>query len=73
MGRTRSEEDHIPPRAPLPAPYDTPDHVSPAFRRIGGYAWRLAAIGVVLWGLLLLITPLQTLILALFFALLVAA
>jgi predicted PurR-regulated permease PerM len=47
--------------------------VSPAFRRIGGYAWRLAAIGVVLWGLLLLIAPLQTLILALFFALLVAA
>lgn len=47
--------------------------MSPAFRRIGGYAWRLAAIGVVAWGLLLLITPLQTLILALFFALLVAA
>ncbi len=73
MGRSRSTEDHIPPRPPLPTPYDTPDHVSPAFRRIGGYAWRLAAIGVVLWGLLLLITPLQTLILALFFALLVAA
>jgi predicted PurR-regulated permease PerM len=73
VGRSRSTEDHIPPRPPLPTPYDTPDHVSPAFRRIGGYAWRLAAIGVVLWGLLLLITPLQTLILALFFALLVAA
>lgn len=73
MGRSRSAEDHIPPRPPFPRPYDTPDHVSPAFRRIGGYAWRLAAIGVVLWGLLLLITPLQTLILALFFALLVAA
>jgi len=47
--------------------------VSPAFRRLGGYAWRLAAIGVVAWGLILLITPLQTLILAMFFALLVAA
>ena len=64
MARSRSADDHIPPRPPLPAPYDTPDHVSPAFRRIGGYAWRLAAIGVVAWGLLLLITPLQTLILA---------
>ena len=73
MGRSRSAEDHIPPRPPLPQPYDTPDQVSPAFRRIGGYAWRLAVIGVVGWGLLLLITPLQTLILALFFALLVAA
>jgi len=73
VARSRSADDHIPPRPPLPAPYDTPDHVSPAFRRIGGYAWRLAAIGVVAWGLLLLITPLQTLILALFFALLVAA
>lgn len=73
MARSRDTEDHIPPRPPLPTPYDTPDQVSPAFRRIGGYAWRIAAIGVVLWGLLLLITPLQTLILALFFALLVAA
>ena len=73
MGKSREAEDHIPARPPLPVPYDTPDHVSPAFRRIGGYAWRLAAIGVVAWGLLLLITPLQTLILALFFALLVAA
>jgi len=73
VSRSRSSEDHIPPRPPLPTPYDTPDQVSPAFRRIGGYAWRLAAIGVVAWGLLLLITPLQTLILALFFALLVAA
>lgn len=67
------ETPGIPPRPPHPAPYNTPDLVSPAFRRIGGYAWRLAVIGVVLWGLLLLITPLQTLILALFFAMLVAA
>ena len=73
MGRSREAEDHIPPRPPRPQPYDTPDQVSPAFRRLGGYAWRIAVIGVVGWGLLLLITPLQTLILALFFALLVAA
>ncbi|MGA0980687.1 MAG: AI-2E family transporter, partial [Candidatus Nanopelagicales bacterium] len=73
MGRSREAEDHIPPRPPRPQPYNTPDQVSPAFRRLGGYAWRLAVIGVVGWGLLLLITPLQTLILALFFALLVAA
>ena len=73
MGRSRSAGDHIPPRPPLPRPYDTSDQVSPAFRRIGVYAWRLAVVGVVGWGLLLLITPLQTLILALFFALLVAA
>lgn len=67
------EESHLPPRPPRPAAYDTPDHVSPAFRRIGGYAWRLAAVGVVAWGALLLLGPLQTLILALFFAMLVAA
>lgn len=67
------EEAGIPPRPPLPTPYNTPDLVSPAFRRIGGYAWRIAAIGLVAWGALLLITPLQTLILALFFAMLVAA
>jgi len=73
VGRSREAEDHIPPRPPRPQPYNTPDQVSPAFRRLGGYAWRLAVIGVVGWGLLLLITPLQTLILALFFALLVAA
>lgn len=69
----RASRHGIPPRPPLPTPYNTPDQVSPAFRRIGGYAWRLAAIGVVLWGLFLLITPLQTLILALFFALLITA
>lgn len=71
--RSRSMGDHIPARPARPAPFDTPDLVSPAFRRIGGYAWRLAAIGVVAWGLLLLISPLQILILALFFSLLVAA
>jgi len=42
-------------------------------RRIGGYAWRLAAIGVVGFGLLLLLAPVQALALAIFFALLVAA
>ena len=75
MGRKKAaqESSHLPPRPPRPAPYDTPDLVSPAFRRIGGYAWRLAAIGVVVWGALLVLGPLQTLILALFFAMLVAA
>ncbi len=73
MSRLGRNGDHIPPRPPHPTPYDTPDQVSPAFRRIGGYAWRIAAVGVVLWGLLLLLIPLQTLILALFFALLIAA
>ncbi|MGI9198019.1 MAG: AI-2E family transporter [Candidatus Nanopelagicales bacterium] len=71
--RRRDDEPTLPPRPPRPTPYDTPDLVSPAFRRLGGYAWRLAAIGVVVWGLLLLLSPLQTLILALFFALLIAA
>ena len=79
MGKPGQADDdgpgvhRIPARPPHPAPFDTPDLVSPAFRRIGGYAWRLAAVGVVAWGLLLLITPLQTLFLALFFSLLVAA
>lgn len=73
MDSTSGEESHIPARPPRPTPYATPDLVSPAFRRLGGYAWRLAAIGVVGWGLLLLLSPLQILILALFFALLVAA
>ena len=75
MGRKKEPQEgsHLPPRPPRPAPYDTPDLVSPAFRRIGGYAWRLAAIGVVVWGALLVLGPLQTLILALFFAMLVAA
>jgi len=42
-------------------------------RRAGGYAWRLLAIGLVLAGLVFLISPLQTVLLAMFFALLVAA
>ena len=59
------------PRAP--EPYPTPDAVSMQFRRIGGYAWRLIAVGVVVWGLVILIEPLQTLMMALFFAVLTAA
>jgi putative heme transporter len=73
VSRSRQPGDHIPARPPRPRPFDTPDLVSPAFRRIGGYAWRIAAVGVVAWGVLLLLTPLQTLILALFFSMLVAA
>ncbi|MBU6244390.1 MAG: AI-2E family transporter [Actinomycetales bacterium] len=60
-------------RPPAPQPYPTPDAVSMQFRRIGGYAWRLIAIGVVVWGLVILVKPLQTLMMALFFALLTAA
>ena len=60
-------------RPPAPVPYPTPDLVSPQMRRIGGYAWRLAAVGVVAFGLLLLLGPVQALALAIFFALLVAA
>jgi predicted PurR-regulated permease PerM len=61
-------------RRPLPPePYPTPDAVSMQFRRIGGYAWRLIAVGLVLWGLVVLIEPLQTLMLALFFSALTAA
>ncbi len=60
-------------RPPAPEPYSTPDLVSPQMRRIGGYAWRLAAVGVVAFGLLLLLGPVQALALAIFFALLVAA
>lgn len=73
LAEGEAQARHIPPRPPRPPAYDTPDLVSPAFRRIGGYAWRIVAIGVVAWGLLLLVQPLQTLILALFFALLIAA
>jgi predicted PurR-regulated permease PerM len=40
---------------------------------MGGYAWRVIAIAVVVIGLVWFITPLQTLLLALFFALLVGA
>lgn len=56
-----------------PPPFDTPDLVSPQMRRAGGYAWRLAAVGVVGFGVLLLFGPVQTLALAMFFGLLVAA
>jgi putative heme transporter len=56
-----------------PEPFSTPDLVSPQMRRIGGYAWRIVAIGVVGFGLLLLLAPVQALALAIFFALLVAA
>ncbi|MHC8496619.1 MAG: AI-2E family transporter [Actinomycetes bacterium] len=56
-----------------PEPYDTPDQVSPQMRRVGGYAWRLTAIGVVGFGILLLFEPVQALALAIFFGLLVAA
>jgi putative heme transporter len=56
-----------------PEPFATPDLVSPQMRRIGGYAWRIIAVGVVGFGLLLLLAPVQALALAIFFALLVAA
>jgi predicted PurR-regulated permease PerM len=42
-------------------------------RRMGGYAWRVIAIAIVIGGLVWFITPLQTLLLALFFAFLVGA
>jgi len=60
-------------RPPMPEPYPTPDAVSMPFRRLGGYAWRLIALGVVVWGLVVLVQPLQTLAMALFFAVLTAA
>lgn len=56
-----------------PDPYPTPDAVSLEVRRLGGYAWRLIAIGVVVWGVVFLLQPLQTLLMALFFAVLTAA
>lgn len=56
-----------------PEPFATPDLVSPQMRRVGGYAWRIVAVGVVGFGLLLLLAPVQALALAIFFALLVAA
>lgn len=56
-----------------PEPYPTPDAVSLSMRRIGGYSWRFVALGAVLFGVVLLIRPLQTLFLVLFFALLTAA
>ncbi|MFM8896421.1 MAG: hypothetical protein ACKOE2_13915, partial [Actinomycetales bacterium] len=60
-------------RPPAPEPYPTPDAVSLQFRRLGGYAWRLIAVGLVVWGLVVLIEPLRTLMMALFFAVLTAA
>jgi predicted PurR-regulated permease PerM len=42
-------------------------------RRAGGYAWRLLAIGLVLAGAIFIVGPLQTLLMSLFFALLIAA
>lgn len=42
-------------------------------RRFGGYAWRLVAVGAVVWGLFTVIKPIHTLLLALFFALLIGA
>jgi predicted PurR-regulated permease PerM len=42
-------------------------------RRTGGYAWRLLAIGLVLAGAVVIISPLQTVLMSLFFALPVAA
>lgn len=73
MAKRGKSADDLPRRPPPAEPYQTPDLVSPAMRRMGGYAWRLIAIGVALFGLLWVIAPLQTLILALFFALLIAA
>lgn len=69
----KDDKAFLPKRPPFPTPYDTPDLVSPNMRRAGGYAWRLIAIGVVVWGLLWLLEPLQTLVLALFFAFLIGA
>lgn len=70
---SRLNRNPVPPRPPIPAPYDTPDNVSPNLRRVGGYAWRLIAIGLVVAGVLWLLGPLQTLVLALFFAFLIGA
>lgn len=69
----KRDKSFLPKRPPVPEPYDTPDLVSPNMRRAGGYAWRLIAIGVVVWGLLMVLEPLQTLVLALFFAFLIGA
>ena len=69
----RSDEGWSPRRPPRPSPHPTSDGVSAGVRRAGGYAWRLVAIGAVVAGVVLLISPLQTVFLSLFFALLVAA
>jgi predicted PurR-regulated permease PerM len=73
MAKAGKSSNNLPKRPPRPVPYDTPDQVSPNIRRMGGYAWRLLAIGLVLAGLFWLLEPLQTLVLALFFAFLIAA
>ena len=73
MSKAKNGGDWIPLRPPAPAPYETPDLVSPNVRRMGGYAWRILAIGGVVFALLWLIAPLQTLIIASFFAFLIAA
>lgn len=44
-----------------------------SMRRAGGYAWRLLAIGLVLAGAIFVVGPLQTVLMSLFFALLIAA
>jgi predicted PurR-regulated permease PerM len=69
----KDDDNTQPVRPAPPEAYPTPDGVSPQMRRMGGYAWRLIAIAVVVIGLVWFITPLQTLLLALFFALLVGA
>ena len=43
----KSEDIEVPGRPPRPEPYGTPDAVSLQMRRVGGYAWRLIAIGIV--------------------------
>jgi predicted PurR-regulated permease PerM len=60
-------------RPPQPEPYSTADAVSMSMRRAGGYAWRLLAIGLVLAGAIIVVGPLQTVLMSLFFALLIAA
>lgn len=70
---SKKADREFPIRPPRPEPYPTPDGVSPAVRRIGGYAWRLVAVGAVIWGVFTVIKPIHTLLLALFFALLIGA
>ena len=69
----KDADDAQPVRPAPPEPYATPDGVSPQVRRVGGYAWRVIAVALVIAGLVWFIAPLQTLLLALFFALLIGA
>lgn len=69
----KDADDAQPVRPAPPEPYATPDGVSPQVRRVGGYAWRVIAVALVIAGLVWFIAPLQTLLLALFFAFLVGA